>query len=893
MPDYYQINKKTTANSTEFMVGDDAVQKFPKDGFCIGMLRGNGMKIPALVDFKETKGLCFLYHSPETRAIVNRCVERLLWRVAVSTPSKLCDFLIYNGGNPGEMFNTVNLLNDKLFTNKEKLYFSGNENKFASCLDSIINEIPNRMSDISLSGKTNLIELNESKSEEAVWRYKFIILSDFPHNLTQDTMTKLLQIVRIGNAAGIYTIMSWNSNAPIASDKYSSSHFEPGELIKNLMMIYPGKDKFCFRNSGHDDVLNRFSLTLDDDAIDAKQIRSWASYIDQQVEKAYAAKKLEAIGQNFEALASAPYPEITSEICVTVGKDLADEHPVTVRFNSKDYIHAFILGQSGSGKSVLLNNIITSAILKYSPEDLVLYLMDFKGVEFNKYKGIKHTKAVLVDNSDPQMTLEVLRELKEENKRRTTLWRQSGVSNIDGYNSKNPQKKMPQILFVADECQVMFKTPAGNSLLVQVQREIAEILNIIATQGRSQGIHMLLATQQLDETDISGQVLKNLTECFLLMSAPSDSERLVPDSSDMTAKQQTGIACYYHKKELQSQVQTFYAPDEELANAIQMAQKKAQKHRSNGGAYFSGSSIFQFGDADFAEVEDATSNNPVAFVGRNIGINGGATAITLNDDFSENILFFGANKEEQTTGVLLNALVSLACSYKKLGRSCDFLVIDCIANGRSRYKPVLDYLEQQGICHLIERKRSGRTLSLITEDLKAGRAHPVVLAIIGSERYIEMKRNLPLQEQPTDNDGEALPTDAIVPLSFDLQLDDLSGSSPVTPSGNMTFQQALEYILEEGPNQGVHILLQVDKPANILFKGDYDVNATDKFRHKVMLRSENKYLFPMRFSQEIDVEVLSDEEEHLRAYYYPEDGEPVLFTPYIMPDTEKLKSITQ
>ena len=131
MPDYYKINNKTTANSTEFMVDDDAVQSFPKDGFCVGMLRGNGMQIPALVDFKETKGLCFLYHSPETKAVVNRCVERLLWRVAVSTPSKLCDFLIYNGGNPGEMFNTVNLLNDKLFTNKEKLYFSGNENKFS------------------------------------------------------------------------------------------------------------------------------------------------------------------------------------------------------------------------------------------------------------------------------------------------------------------------------------------------------------------------------------------------------------------------------------------------------------------------------------------------------------------------------------------------------------------------------------------------------------------------------------------------------------------------------------------------------------------------------------------------------------------------------------------
>ena len=66
------------------------------------------------------------------------------------------------------------------------------------------------------------------------------------------------------------------------------------------------------------------------------------------------------------------------------------------------------------------------------------------------------------------------------------------------------------------------------------------------------------------------------------------------------------------------------------------------------------------------------------------------------------------------------------------------------------------------------------------------------------------------------------------------------------------------------------------------------MNDTDKFRHKVILRSENKFLQPMRFSQDIDVESLSDEEEHLRAYYYPEGDDPRLFTPYQMPTQETI-----
>ena len=273
MSDYYKKQDKTTANSNEFLVGENTPQRFPIDGFYIGDLRSNGMKIPALVDFREIKGLCFLYNSIDTRITVNRCLERLLWRIAVSIPSKLCDFIIYNGGNPGENFNSASLINDKLFQ-KEKVYFSGIVDKFAKRIDELISEIPIRMSEICLSGCTNLVELNEKKGEEATFQYKFVVLSDFPHNLTPETMNKLSQLVRSGNQAGIFTIMTWNSTAQIDTDKYASQIFDPAELIKNLMLVYPGSDRFFFRNSGHDDALNRFSLTLDDDSIHIKDAQS-------------------------------------------------------------------------------------------------------------------------------------------------------------------------------------------------------------------------------------------------------------------------------------------------------------------------------------------------------------------------------------------------------------------------------------------------------------------------------------------------------------------------------------------------------------------------------------------------------------------------------------------
>ena len=924
MSSYYDSNRATSANSRNFILSDSEKQHFPFEGLYVGTLTGGKMELPALIDICEVKAFCMLYNSEETRKHVNHVLEKLAWRIAITVPANLCEIVLYNGGIAGDSFNTLSRLNRYLVGNREqRVLFDGNADVFDEVVSDAYASIVQRMSAINCAGKRSLVELNESLGRDARMKYQFFILTDFPRNVKMPTVQKLAKIVEAGSKAGVYVMMSWDMNADFSDENQVSSSFDAQPMLKNMELLYPHDGTYHFSNSGHDDVLNSFKLALDDAAIDPSEANIWAAHINKVVDIAKKNARPSALKQDFAQLENTPYEPVMSEICVTVGLDVNDKHPVTVRFNSGDYIHAFILGQSGSGKSVLLNNIISSAILKYSPDDLMLYLMDFKGVEFNRYRGVKHTKAVLVDNSDPQMTLEVLRELREENKNRVKLWQKESVSNIDGYNKKYPNCRLPQILFVADECQVMFKEHTNNGTERLIQQEIAEILNVIATQGRSQGIHMLLATQQLDETDISGQILKNLTECFLLMSAPTDSDRLVPDSSDMTSRQMTGMACYYHKRELQSQVQTFYANDEELADAIEAAQKKAASAPGNGELYFCGSSLFYLENSI-----DAISQNefdcPIALIGQNIGINGGATMLPLRNDFSENILIFGANKEEQTAAVAMNALASLMLSYRQKGISCRFLVIDCLVLQNCKYKQILLDWRSKGLCTLVPRQESGAVLHDLVNDISNNAAQPTILAIIGQERFIEMKRNMSLQgmasgkDEWTDDDDFNF--DSIEPLQ-DIEIDESAvipelteeqklqlqqmmdqnvsidetvqeemekPKDEVSLADRMTYLKALSYILDEGPLQGVHTVLLVDKPGNILFEGDYDVNDTDKFRHKVILRSENKFLLPMRFSQDIDVESLSDEEEHLRAYYYPEGDDPRLFTPYQMPTQETI-----
>lgn len=874
---YYDKNKATIANSAAFTASDEE-QHFPHEGLFLGMLTGGKVDIPALLDLSEEKGLCLLYNNESGRQQANTCLERLAWRIALTVPSNLCDIVLYNGGNPGDTFTAHMRINKYIMGDrKESIFFDGNADRFMEILNESYTSIIDRMSTIRCAGKNNLVELNDSLGQEARLKYQFIVLTDFPRHMKMDMANRLVQIIESGSRAGIYVLMSMDMQADFI-DADSSMKFDTKRMFSNMIILVPKGNNFTFRNSEHDEVFNRFNYVIDSTPINADDIENCLRRIDINSETAKKKAKPSILKQDFNSLEASTYEPCMSEISVTVGLDVRDKHPVTFRFNSGDYIHGFILGQSGSGKSVLLNNIITSAVLKYSPQDLMLYLMDFKGVEFNRYKGLKHTKAVLVDNSDSQMTLEVLRELKEENKRRVKLWQKEGVSNIDGYNKKYPNCRLPQVLLVADECQVMFKEVTSGTERI-IYQEISEILNIIATQGRSQGIHMLLATQQLDETNISGQILKNLTECFLLMSAPSDSDRLVPDSSDLTSKQMTGLACYYHKRELQSQVQTFYANNEELGSAITAAQEKAKAFPGNGEHYFCGSSLYYL-EGNKQHISESTDSNPIALIGQNIGINAGVTTLPLRKDFMEHILFWGANKEEQTTGVLMNAFISLMLSYQQKGIDANFIAIDCLPSTGSQYKRVLAYLESKGLCRLVERQSSGSTLKRLIDDIKIDFVTPTVLAIIGSERFIEMKRKMPLEQRRSSLIEE---DDAI---SFDMGSLDLMNDSAYDDTSNMTYPQALMYLLEEGPMHDVHILMQVDKPQNILFGDEYDMEAALKFRHKVILKSENKFLNPFRFSQDIDVEQLSDEEEHLRAYYYPDGDEPTLFTPFQMPNTD-------
>lgn len=218
-----------------------------------------------------------------------------------------------------------------------------------------------------------------------------------------------------------------------------------------------------------------------------------------------------------------------------VGIEVANAHPVTVGLKSimeesagqrskpgalmfaigKDIVgkpiidnlskgpHYLVAGATGSGKSVCLNVMIVSLIMRYGPEELRLILIDPKGNEFRPYEHIPH---LLVDEiiTEPKKALAVLSWAHDEMERRYRMLEEAGgIRDIDSYNEsvEGTQNKMPRIVIVVDELSNLMET---------CKKEMEARILSIAQKARAIGIHLVLATQRPSVDVITGVIKANL-----------------------------------------------------------------------------------------------------------------------------------------------------------------------------------------------------------------------------------------------------------------------------------------------------------------------------------------------------------------------------------------------
>lgn len=686
----------------------------------------------------------------------------------------------------------------------------------------------------------DVAKYNDSKNRVVV-PYDVVVINDYQKCVNE--MSDLDALFENGHKGGIYFILM--NNLDCKSDRDIDSLM----ALKDFYQVLEAEN---FGNYSKDAFI-RCTPILDNPIL----AKACFNYINESAELPQV------------AVASVDYDKILSKGFETIGKAMvipvgSSENGELVDFtiDTVSHIHCFIIGQSGTGKSVFLHDVIIGAMAKYSPDELELYLMDFKigGVEFNRYRKEKHVKALLVDNSDIQITLEILRDISNKMRERGKQLRASGVSNIVEYNQVNPTKKMPRIVFIADECHVMF--PTMNSKDTKLYREISEILQKIAKEGRSQGVHLVLATQTIAQAEISSEILNNISDFYLLKCSPSDSERLVRGSVDTTSGLKIGQVLH-HDIDHDVVFKSTYLPTSQTLEIIKKINDKT-KASKNEQFYFVGSQIFEIDD----EVKNLLieKGDAIAF-GRSIDTKMEPVVIPLRNEYADNVMLFGINDEEQVSRTTMASIKSLRISNKNI----KIKVINCLSAEQRNTTKMLNDWENKGEIELLNPQNCGGELVNIANSIMERTAEPTVLYILGQERFRELRMDMEI--------AFTKPTVAADDFGFD------SSMFTAGDSGSMNFnsyQKAIEYILKNGAEVGVHVILQIDKPKQLLFS-DY-MSAKDffnMFHHLIMLKSDENAVNSLGMSDDLKLENLSFDIERLRAIYYNETNNSyTLFTPF-------------
>ena len=195
-------------------------------------------------------------------------------------------------------------------------------------------------------------------------------------------------------------------------------------------------------------------------------------------------------------LASPEWRDLKSPLPIVVGKNISGT-PIVADLDKMP--HLLIAGQTGAGKSVMINTLLTSLLYRNSPSDLKLILVDPKQVEMNLYKDIPHLLSPVIH--EPEKCISALKWAVAEMERRLRTFGEVGKRNIAEYNDLKKEEGMPYIVIVIDELA---------DLMMMAARDVEALVVRIAQKARAAGIHLVIATQRPSVDVITGLIKANV-----------------------------------------------------------------------------------------------------------------------------------------------------------------------------------------------------------------------------------------------------------------------------------------------------------------------------------------------------------------------------------------------
>lgn len=314
-----------------------------------------------------------------------------------------------------------------------------------------------------------------------------------------------------------------------------------------------------------------------------------------------------------EVLEAAPKDKADSKLLAVLGRDIMG-NPRFMEVNKTP--HLLIAGATGSGKSVCVNSIITSILMRAKPDEVKLMMVDPKKVELSMYNGAPHLLAPVV--TDPKKASVALKKIVEEMEHRYELFSESGTKNIEGYNKKIEQhnassetktKKLPYIVVLIDELA---------DLMLVAAKEVEDSIMRITQMARAAGIHLIVATQRPSTDVITGVVKANIPSRISFAVSSQIDSRTILDMGGAEKLIGKGDMLFLPMGEgTPTRIQGSFVSEEEVSKVVNYAikQQKAQydetftnlTDKPNG----SSSSSYNSADDDY---DDPLYNEIVDFV---------------------------------------------------------------------------------------------------------------------------------------------------------------------------------------------------------------------------------------------------------------------------------------
>ena len=262
-----------------------------------------------------------------------------------------------------------------------------------------------------------------------------------------------------------------------------------------------------------------------------------------------------------------------NKILVALGKDIMG---TSILADLSKMPHLLVAGSTGSGKSVCINTIICSILMRYKPDEVKLVLVDPKKVELTNYNGIPHLLCPVV--SDPKKASVVLQKVVAEMEKRYDIFAEKEVKNIAGYNDliekerkKNPDintARMPYIVVIIDELA---------DLMLVASKEVQDSIMRITQMARAAGIHLIVATQRPSTDIITGVIKNNIPSRIAFSVSSAIDSRTILDASGAESLLGKGDMLYLPMGESHTtRIQGCFISDNEISKLIEYCKAQTQ-----------------------------------------------------------------------------------------------------------------------------------------------------------------------------------------------------------------------------------------------------------------------------------------------------------------------------